>query len=186
MSEPHPLNQAVIAQALHDLRNGQLRRAKAMGFDDTDLEMLKRPAAVSMLANATVSWCSVIINRDALRCLFHQISDVDREIGEVDRLLRLGASTEIIGGFYGLTHQEVALRRNVIGLPKRKGRHRVLSDEESAELWRRCSAAVRETEIDPQDKKAMLRMAADMAEQMMLPVAVIWSAISGWIDAKQF
>ena len=25
----HPLNQAVIAQALHDLRNGQLRRCKA-------------------------------------------------------------------------------------------------------------------------------------------------------------
>ncbi len=32
MSAPHPLNQAVIAQALHDLRNGQLRRCKAMGF----------------------------------------------------------------------------------------------------------------------------------------------------------
>lgn len=30
MSAPHPLNQAVIAQALHDLRNGQLRRCKAM------------------------------------------------------------------------------------------------------------------------------------------------------------
>ncbi|MEN1479874.1 coproporphyrinogen III oxidase, partial [Pseudomonas aeruginosa] len=25
MSAPHPLNQAVIAQALYDLRNGQLR-----------------------------------------------------------------------------------------------------------------------------------------------------------------
>jgi len=32
MSAPHPLNQAVIAQALHDLRNGQLRRCKAMGL----------------------------------------------------------------------------------------------------------------------------------------------------------
>jgi hypothetical protein len=34
MSAPHPLNQAVIAQALHDLRNGQLRRCKAMGFGE--------------------------------------------------------------------------------------------------------------------------------------------------------
>ena len=40
MSGPHPLNQAVIAQALHDLRNGQLRRAKSMGFDDKDLDAL--------------------------------------------------------------------------------------------------------------------------------------------------
>lgn len=32
MSTPHPLNQAVVAQALHDLRNGQLRRCLSMGF----------------------------------------------------------------------------------------------------------------------------------------------------------
>ena len=54
MSGPHPLNQAVIAQALHDLRNGQLRRAKSMGFDDKDLDALKHPAMASVLANANV------------------------------------------------------------------------------------------------------------------------------------
>jgi ParB family protein of integrating conjugative element (PFGI_1 class) len=41
MSAPHPLNQAVIAQALHDLRNGQLRRCKAMGFGEEELDALK-------------------------------------------------------------------------------------------------------------------------------------------------
>ncbi len=55
MSNPHPLNQAVIAQALHDLRNGQLRRAKSMGFEDADLDALKHPAMASVLANAPVS-----------------------------------------------------------------------------------------------------------------------------------
>ena len=59
MSAPHPLNQAVIAQALHDLRNGQLRRCKAMGFGEEELDALKHPELVSMLVNATVSWCSV-------------------------------------------------------------------------------------------------------------------------------
>lgn len=38
MSAPHPLNQAVIAQALYDLRNGQLRRCKAMGFSEAELD----------------------------------------------------------------------------------------------------------------------------------------------------
>ena len=49
MSVPHPLNQAVIAQALHDLRNGQLRRCKAMGFGEQELSALKHPALVSVL-----------------------------------------------------------------------------------------------------------------------------------------
>jgi len=43
MSAPHPLNQAVIAQALYDLRNGQLRRCKAMGFSEAELDALKHP-----------------------------------------------------------------------------------------------------------------------------------------------
>ena len=112
MSAPHPLNQAVIAQALHDLRNGQLRRCKAMGFGEEELDALKHPELVSMLVNATVSWCSVSVNRDVLKRLLSQVHDVEREIATVDRMLRLGASTEMVSRFYGLTHQEVALRRD--------------------------------------------------------------------------
>ena len=87
MSGPHPLNQAVIAQALHDLRNGQLRRAKSMGFDDKDLDALKHPAMASVLANANVSWCSVVVNRDVLRRLLHQVEDVTEEVVKIDREL---------------------------------------------------------------------------------------------------
>ena len=69
MSTSHPLNQAVIAQALYDLRNGQLRRCKAMGFGEAELDALKHPALISVLANASVSWCSVTVNREVLRRL---------------------------------------------------------------------------------------------------------------------
>src|SRR3546814_14190493 len=126
MSAPNPLNQAVLAQALYDLRNGQLRRCKAMGFGEEELDALKHPALISVLANANVSWCSVSVNREVLRRLLKQAQDVEKEIATVDRMLRLGASTEMVSRFYGLTHQEVALRREVFGLPKRKGRHPVL------------------------------------------------------------
>ncbi|WP_157103465.1 STY4526/YPO1902 family pathogenicity island replication protein, partial [Variovorax sp. WDL1] len=103
MSAPHPLNQAVIAQALYDLRNGQLRRCKLMGFGEEDLDALKHPALISVLANANVSWCSVTVNREVLRRLLKQAQDVEKEIATVDRMLRLGASTEMVSRFYGLT-----------------------------------------------------------------------------------
>ncbi|MFG1304703.1 DUF2857 domain-containing protein [Xanthobacter autotrophicus] len=182
MTGPHPLNQAVIAQALHDLRNGQLRKAKSMGFDDQDLDALKHPAMASVLANSSVSWCSVTVNRNVLRQLLRQVDDVAREIEEVDRMLRLGASTELISRFYGLTHQEIALRRSVIGLPKRKGRHPVLTETEDAELWEAWSAMIRERRISLKDDTAMLAATADLAESSRLPVSVIWSAIRKWID----
>jgi hypothetical protein len=183
MSEPHPLNQAVIAQALHDLRNGQLRRAKSMGFDDAALDALKHPAMASLLANATVSWCSVSVNPEVLRRLLSQVEDLAREIEEIDRLLQLGASTELISKFYGLTHQEIALRRDVIGLPKRKGRHPVLTEDQDSDLWYRWSKTIKERGTALTDDMAMLAITADLAEPTGLPISVIWSAIQGWIDA---
>lgn len=182
MSNPHPLNQAVIAQALHDLRNGQLRRAKSMGFEDKDLDALKNPALASVLANALVSWCSVTVNRDVVQRLLSQWGDVQEEIQVIDRLLRLGASTELISRFYGLTHQEIAVRRGVLGLPKRKGRHPVLTEEQDCDLWNRWSETVKERGIALTDETAMLGIAADLAENMSLPISVIWSAIGRWID----
>ncbi|MBS0450053.1 MAG: DUF2857 domain-containing protein [Proteobacteria bacterium] len=182
MSAPHPLNQAVIAQALHDLRNGQLRRCKAMGFGEAELDALKHPELVSMLVNATVSWCSVSVNGEVLKRLLSQAHDVEREIATVDRMLRLGASTEMVSRFYGLTHQEVALRRDILGLPKRKGRHPVLDETQDTTLWKHWKAGVKQRGIALDDEVAMLALTLDLAETLSLPMSVIWSAIRNWID----
>lgn len=181
MSAPHPLNQAVIAQALHDLRNGQLRRCKAMGFGEEELDALKHPELVSMLVNATVSWCSVSVNRDVLKRLLSQVHDVEREIATVDRMLRLGASTEMVSRFYGLTHQEVALRRDILGLPKRKGGIRCWTRRRT----RRCGSSGRPASWSAASRwtmVAMLTLTMDLAETLNLPMSVIWSAIRNWID----
>jgi len=182
MSTPHPLNQAVIAQALHDLRNGQLRRCKAMGFGEEELDALKRPELVSVLANAAVSWCAVSVNREVLKRLLGQAPDVEREIATVDRMLRLGASTEMVSRFHGLTHQEVALRRDILGLPKRKGRYPVLDEAQDAVLWKHWKAGIAERGIGLDDDRPMLALVMDLAETMRLPVSVLWAAIRSWID----
>lgn len=182
MSTPHPLNQAVVAQALHDLRNGQLRRCKAMGFEDSDLEALKRPALVSVLINASVSWCTVKVNQEVLQRLLHQVNNVEQEIAEVDRMLKLGASTDMIGQFYGLTHEEVAIRRGLLDLPKRKGRHPVLSEAEDTRLWELWTDVIRQQGLDIHDDTAMLRVTLDLADEMNLPASVLWATIHKWID----
>lgn len=182
MSTPHPLNQAVLAQALHDLRNGQLRRCLAMGFSERELDVLKQPSLVSLLANAHVPWCSVKVNPDVLWRLVNQINDIEQEIATIDRMLRLGASTEMVSKYYGLTHQEVALRRDILSLPKRRGRHSVLSEEQENSLWHEWKLAVTNRHIALSDDAAMLSLAMDLAENSSLPMSVIWAAIQHWID----
>ncbi len=182
MSISHPLNQAVIAQALHDLRNGQLRRCLAMGFGERDLDALKRPELVSMLVNAKVPWCSVTVNRDVLQRLLNQVQDIEQEVAVIDRMLCLGASTEMVSQFFGLTHQEVALRRDVLGMPKRKGRHPVLTEAQETALWNRWQPEMQARGVASGDLMALLLMTMDVAEAMALPLSVVWAATQQWID----
>ena len=180
----HPLNQAVIAQALHDLRHGQLRHCKAMGFGEQELAALKQPAMVSILANAAVPWCTVAVNREVVQRLLAQVPDIEIEIATIDRMLQLDASTEMLSQYFGLTHQEVALRREVLGLPKRKGRHPVLDEAQETALWHLWKPALTERGISPEDETEMLRLAMDLAEAQALPMSVVWTAIRGWIDQE--
>ena len=182
MSSPHPLNQAVIAQALQDLRNGQLRRCKAMGFGEEALAALKEPSQVSVLLNAPVAWCIVTVNEEVLCRLLRQQENLGQEVALVDRMLRLGASTEMVASFYGLTHQEIALRREILGLPKRKGRHPVLSEAEDTELWNTWKPEFDARHIALEDDSALLALTLDIAETLGHPASVIWATVRHWIE----
>lgn len=181
MSSPHPLNQAVIAQALHDLRNGQLRRCEAMGFSASALEALKRPSVVSVLANAKVAWCSVTVKSDVLQRLLEQEKAVATEVEAIDRMLRLGAGNDMVSEFFGLTHQEVAFRRRMLNLPPRKGRWPVMTESQEATLWEQWRSRVRAGEIGPHDYTGMLNVAMDLAETHRISLSVVWKAIREWI-----
>jgi len=180
MSLPQPLNQAVIVQALFDLRNGQLRRCRTMGFAEDVLEALKNPTLLSMLTNASVSWCSVSVDYAVLARLLEQAHALEAEVTAVDRMLRLEASTEMVSHFYGLTNQEVALRREMLGLTGRKGRHPILEEQQDVELWHRWKTLTGERNLDMTNETAMLPAAMDLADNMALPLAVVWASIKNW------
>lgn len=182
MTSPHPLNQAVIQQAMQDLRNGQLARWEGTGFTPDLLEVLKHPANAIALAHARVPWVKCQINRDVVLRTLNRVPDVQKEIEVIDRMLRLGASTEMLSEFHGLSHQEVARRRALLGMPERKGRWPVLTEDQDTELWQAWSKSAKEREIDLEDDAAILELAMELAEGRSLPLAVVWSAIRDWID----
>lgn len=176
-----PLNQAVIAQVLHDLRMGQLKRCESMGFTPDTLAAFREPTTISMLANAIVPWCSVRVNQSVLQRLLGQVRAVETEIAAIDRMLKLGASTEMMAEFYGLTHAEVALRRQVLRLQVSKGRRRVLTESQDADLWTRWRDEVIRRELDVDDTRAMLDVAMTLADERSLSLCVVWSAIRTWM-----
>ncbi len=153
-----------------------------MGFGERELEALKQPALASVLANADVPWCSIRVNCEIVRRLLCQTKELEQEIQAIDRMLRLGASTDMLVQAFGLSHQEIALRRHLLGLPKRRGRHPVLNEAQEAELWRRQKAELAARGITPDDEAAMLTLALDLAERMGLPASVVWTTVCHWMN----
>lgn len=87
----------------------------------------------------------------------------------------------MVSQFYGLTHQEVALRRDVLGLPKHKGRHPVLTEEQDTLLWKRWHPQLKARNIDLANEGPMLELTLDTAEELSLPASVIWGTIKQWV-----
>ena len=181
MKTHQPLNQAMIAQVLQDLRNGQLRRCLAMGFTEPQLAALKRPELLSVLANAQVNWCTVKVNETVVQRILTQAIALQEEVTTIDRLLRAGASTEMMSQYHGLTHQEVATRRNILGLSQRKGRHPALDEAQDTELYNRWQPLREQRTVALNDEAAMLQLALEVAEAMSLPLAVVWATIQTWV-----
>ncbi len=142
-----PINEAILSQVLHHMRNGQLRRCIEMGLEPEILAQLQQPSVLSLLLNTPVSWCNVTIDGDMVKKLLSGAQRSDEEVRMIERALRLGATTQMLQQFFGLSPQDVALQRLMIGVTARRGRWREFSEEMDAQLWYRWTHLMQEHQV---------------------------------------
>jgi len=189
-----PINEAILSQVLHNVRNGQLRRCIEMGLEPEILAQLQQPSALSLLLNTPVSWCSVTIDGEMVKKILTGAQRSDEEVRMIERALRLGATTHMLQQFFGLSPQDVALQRLMMGVTARRGRWREFSEETDADLWYRWTHLMKEHQVDLAESIAMLDIAMLVAEEMKSPhggdadeaaenlsLAIIWNRIQTWI-----
>lgn len=188
------INEAILSQILNHLRNGQLRRCIEMGLEPELLAQLQQPAVLSLLLNTPVSWCQVSVDTDMVKKLLTGAERSEEETRLIERALRLGATTSMLQQFFGLSPQDVALQRLMIGVPPRRGRWREFSEELDAQVWHRWTHLMAEHQVELHDSAAMLDIAMLVAEELSAPpdadtgplenlsLAVIWHRIRGWIS----
>lgn len=190
-----PINEAILSQVLHNMRNGQLRRCIEMGLEPELLAQLQQPSVLSLLLNTPVSWCTVTIDGDMVKKLLNGAQRSDEEVRMLERALRLGATTQMLQQFFGLSPQDVALQRLMMGITARRGRWREFSEEMDTQLWYRWSDLMKEHQVDLKDTAALLNVAMLVAEELNTPqenevenegtdslsLAVIWNRIQNWI-----
>ncbi|VXC25136.1 conserved hypothetical protein [Pseudomonas sp. 8Z] len=192
MMSKSPINEAVLSQVLNHMRNGQLRRCTEMGLEPEILAQLQQPSVLSLLLNTPVSWCQVTIDTEMVKKLLTGAERSEEEMRMIERALRLGATTTMLQQFFGLSPQDVALQRLMMGVRVRRGRWREFSEELDALLWHRWTHLMEEHQVEVEDSMAMLDIAMLVAEELNAPqesddsaeslsLAIIWNRIHTWI-----
>lgn len=179
------LNEAVLSQLLDLLRNGQLQRCVEMGVEPEVLGQIQHPTILSLLRNTPVSWVNVSINTSMIQKLLEGAERTEEETRLIERAIRLGATTSLLNTFFGLTPQETALQRTVIGVRAPRGRWPELSEDQDHHIWHRWTKLMDEHRVELRDSLAMLDVAMIVAEELStdgLTLAQIWARITQWIE----
>lgn len=179
------LNHALFNQALVLIREGDMRRARALGFSNEELQSLSRLRAgeIESLINEFPGVARFELDHDTFKAALRRIDrDQDRD-GLVDHCIRHGASVHMLGAFFGLTPNDCSARRTLLGVPSRQGR--LPMPEESVEhaAWHRWQT-ISDDPASPtaaDDIQGMLVL----AEEIDVPLAVIWTLIKQWTKPEQ-
>lgn len=174
---------AILRQAITYVREGNMRRARALGFNDDELRELRRLSAtdIDALATSNPVVCRLSVDHDLLAGVFRRLSsDMDRE-KTIDRCLELGASVLMMSSFFGLTGNDCSTRRALLGLESRQGRVAMPPESEEHDAFRRwqdISAATNAPDaVD--DIQGMIVL----CEETCIPLGVVWQLVKNWTKA---
>lgn len=171
---------AILRQAITYVREGNMRRARALGFNDEELRELRRLSAtdVDALATSNPVVCRLSVDHDLLGGVFRRLSsDMDREI-TIDRCLELGASVHMMYSFFGLTGNDCSTRRALLGLETRQGRLAMPPETAEHDAFRRWQ----EICMAPADIRAAedIQGMIVLSEETSIPLGVIWQLVKNW------
>ncbi|RUT66523.1 hypothetical protein CKG00_09065 [Morganella morganii] len=132
------LNYAVLTDALHALKEGNIRHCEALGFTYNELEAINCLSMdeLFILSRASAQFLHVTIQHEVLRQLLAQTHQEIQLQQRVNRAIALGGSIELLSDFFGLSSGEISARRRFIGISISQGRSRIPDEETDARIWR--------------------------------------------------
>lgn len=178
-------NHALFNQALILIREGDMRRARALGFNDQELQRLSRLQAsqIEALIHEFPAVARFELDHQTFDAALRRIDrDQDRDV-QVDQCITLGASVQMLSTFFGMTPNDCSSRRVLLGVPSRQGRLPMPEEAVEHDAWNRWQTISHDpASVDAVDD---LRGMIVLAEETGLPLAVIWSLIKQWTTPEQ-
>ncbi|MDN8600280.1 DUF2857 domain-containing protein [Citrobacter sp. S2-9] len=174
------LNYTVLTEALHALKEGDIRRCEALGFTYDELNAINQLSIdeLFIVSRASAQFMDVTINHEVLRHLLAQSRQEIHLQQKINRAIGLGGSIELLSDFFGLTSGEISARRRLMGINIPQGRTQLPDEDTDAQIWLLWQKNHPENTVSLEALDVMMDITEKLASQDEAPsLTVVWNRI---------
>lgn len=175
------LNFAVLTDALHALKEGNLRHCEALGFTFGEMNTLNQLSLdeLFIVSRSSAPFVSISVHHDVLRHLMALARQEVRLQQLINRAIRLGGSIALLNQYFGLTSNETCLRRRLLGVSVPYGRTPEPDEKTDAAIWQQWQ----QYRVDNLESSDALAAMMQMTEKLLpdaegLSLTTVWKRIT--------
>lgn len=175
------INYTILTDALHALKEGNIRHCESLGFTFDEMNALNQLSLDELFAvsRATAPFVSVSVRHDVLHHLLAQARQEYHHQQEINRAIRLGGSISLLNHYFGLTSNEVCLRRRLLGVSVPYGRTPEPDEETDAAIWLQWQKCRVENLESPNALIAMMQVTEVLLPRFQgLSLTMVWRRIT--------
>ncbi len=175
------LNYAVLTDALHALKEGDIRHCEALGFTFDEMNALNQLSLdeLFILSRASAQFMAVSVRHDALRQLLALSRQEVQRQQQINRAIRLGGSITLLNRYFGLTSNEICVRRRLLGIAIPQGRTPIPDEQTDAEIWRQWQKRRVANLESPEALTAMMQVTEALSAPTAGPsLTSVWNRIT--------
>ncbi|QLO99057.1 DUF2857 domain-containing protein [Enterobacter hormaechei] len=175
------INYTILTDALHALKEGNIRHCESLGFTFDEMNALNQLSLDELftVSRAAAPFVSVSVRHDVLHHLLAQARQEYHHQQEINRAIRLGGSISLLNRYFGLTSNEVCLRRRLLGVSVPYGRTPEPDEETDAAIWLQWQKCRVENLESPNALIAMMQVTEVLLPRFQgLSLTMVWRRIT--------
>ncbi|MCB6776032.1 MULTISPECIES: DUF2857 domain-containing protein [Citrobacter] len=175
------INYTILTDALHALKEGNIRHCESLGFTFDEMNALNQLSLDELftVSRAAAPFVSVSVRHDVLHHLLAQARQEYHHQQEINRAIRLGGSISLLNHYFGLTSNEVCLRRRLLGVSVPYDRTPEPDEETDAAIWLQWQKCRVENLESPNALIAMMLVTEVLLPRFQgLSLTMVWRRIT--------
>lgn len=175
------LNYVVLINALHALKEGNVRHCEALGFTFDEMTTLNKLSLdeLFILSQSAAQLVTISVRHEVLRYLIAQARRDVRHQRLVNQAIRLGGSIALLSQYFGLTSNETCLRRRLLGVSVPYGRTPEPDEETDSAIWKQWLQC-RVDNLESSDALAAMMLVTErlLPDAKGLSLTTVWKRIA--------